>query len=105
MVNFEEFIGNSEEFILKSDVVRTETNTVVQRLYDVKYIRQLLVSYWNKQLLQEYIVEDLTEFYNLETGTTFWIHMDLESNKTLLTELDHTRLLLMMQISKVEDRR
>lgn len=104
MINFEKLISKSDQFILKSDVVRTETNSVVQRLYDAEYSRQIIVNYWNKRQLQPFIVEDLSEFYNLETGATFWIYIDPENNKTLLTELDHTKLLLMMQISEVEDR-
>ena len=103
MINFEEFIKKSDDFLLVSDIIRYNDGKVIKRLYNGTYSQEVLLYYWNKRSIQPGVVEDLSEFYNTANNTTFWIYMDVNSEKTLITDLNHSHTYLIMQIAETKD--
>ena len=97
-----EFIKKSNKFVLLQDVIRTNIGKIIKRSYiGNTYSNKDVIDYLENKKPQLGVVEDLTEFVELETDRHFWIYMT-EDSKVLLEELDHTKLLFTMQYTETD---
>lgn len=97
-----EFIKKSNKVALVRDVIRTEDGKIIKRSYvNNNYTYADMIDYLENRKLQFRVIEDLTEFVDLESDRHFYVYMTDTSN-IVLEELDRTKFLFMMQYTETE---
>lgn len=97
-----DFIKKSNKFALVQDFVRKDDGKIIKRQYDNNtYTNVDIIDYLENRKLQFRVVEDLTEFVELESDRHFWIYIT-EAGNTLLEDLDHTKFLFIMQYTETD---
>ena len=98
-------IGVNSQFSLKVDYVRDESRVVIRREYqNIIYSFNAILSYLETRKINTSLTENLTEFNVIGSNRSIWIYMSSNQENQLLFELDHLKLMLIMQYSRTETR-